>query len=189
MRATKAYIASAGTAAVMLAASLSVFALLSAFIAFGSWPGAASHSDVDQIVLQSVQGSHAGKVTVSRNAVADARRDAARRAARTLAVTPTAGGRIPVTVAPTSPAVRTPVRQLAAAPAPTSGGGSKPVRNVTQNVTDTTQQVTQQVQQQVQNVQQQVDQVVDQVIGGGSPDSGGGAVQTVTNTAGSVLGK
>ena len=39
MRATRAYIASAGTAAVMLGASLCMFVLVSAFVAFGSWPG------------------------------------------------------------------------------------------------------------------------------------------------------
>src|SRR3954468_19511590 len=104
MRATKAYIASAGTAAVMLAASLSVFALLSAFLAFGSWPGANSHSAVDQIVLRSVERPHSGKVTVSGNAVAAARRDAA----RSVAVAPTTGARVPLTTAPASPRTRAP---------------------------------------------------------------------------------
>jgi hypothetical protein len=195
MRATKAYIASAGTAAVMLAASLSAFALMSAYIAFGSWPGTQNHTNLDQVVLGAIERPHSSQLTVSKDAVAIARRDAARRAARTLAATaPGIRSRTPVvTVAPASPGARAPVRQLAAAPTGNTGrGGSKPAPDVTQNVTNTTQQVTNQVQNQVQQVQQQVDQVVQQVIDPGATNGAGGGsgsgspVQTVTN--GSVLG-
>ena len=54
MRATRAYIASAGTAAVMLGASICLLALVSTFVAFGRWPGAQSGRAVDQLVLRSV---------------------------------------------------------------------------------------------------------------------------------------
>src|SRR5438045_8438416 len=54
MRATRAYIASAGTAAVMLGASLCLLAVVVTFVAFGRWPGAQSGSAADQLVLRSV---------------------------------------------------------------------------------------------------------------------------------------
>ena len=39
MRATRAYIASAGTATLMLGSALAMLVLVITFVAFGSWPG------------------------------------------------------------------------------------------------------------------------------------------------------
>src|SRR3954470_10064656 len=54
MSATRAYIASAGTAVVLLGASFCMFVLVSAFVAFGSWPGTESHTNVDSVILSDV---------------------------------------------------------------------------------------------------------------------------------------
>src|SRR3954468_14985245 len=79
MRATRAYIASAGTAAVMLGASLAVLVLVSAFVAFGSWPGEASGSKVDEFLLNDVAGAKPKPVAVGSAAVKAARHTDARR--------------------------------------------------------------------------------------------------------------
>src|SRR3954451_19539427 len=79
MRATRAYIAGAGTAAVMLGASVAMLALMSAFVAFGSWPGAKSATKVNQLVLSEVSKPAAKKVDVGSQTVKTARRAAARR--------------------------------------------------------------------------------------------------------------
>ena len=66
----------------MLGASVSLLALVSTFVAFGSWPGTASGTAVDQIVLRSVTAAHkASPVTVASAAHQPAARNA-RRAAR-----------------------------------------------------------------------------------------------------------
>ena len=184
----------------MLAVSLGMFALVSAFVAFGSWPGSKSAGQVDQVVLADVAKPTAKPVRVRADAVALARRAAARRAsrfttARIHSIAPFAGGN-GVAQAP-----------AASGPAPTTGGGiggtavaqapstQQTTQRVTNNLSNTTQQVGSQVQQQVGNVQTQVNQVVDQVIGGPQPSGGGsvsstvgGTVTTVTTTAGSLLG-
>src|SRR4051794_17487130 len=82
MRATGAYIASAGTAAVMLGASLAVLALVSAFVAFGSWPGQGSGSKVDQLLLHDVVSAKPKAVAVRRDAAKVAPHSEARQAAR-----------------------------------------------------------------------------------------------------------
>ena len=179
MRATNAYIASAGTAAVMLGASLCVFALLSAFVTFGSWPGTGSHTAVDQIVLNSIERPHAAEVTVRSDAVAIARRQAA----RTLAATTPAGPAVTQVTKPSSPGTAVPPRQPATAPA--SGGGAggtlpNPVGTSAPDVATTTQQV----QTHVEDVQLLVNQVIDQIIGGPAPAGSGGVV----NGAGALLG-
>src|SRR5438132_8284839 len=90
LQATRTYIASAGTAVVMLGGAVALFAVLSAFIAFGSWPGAHSSTSVDQIVLRAAQRApHASTVTVRPDAVAVARSQA--RHVRTVARATTPG--------------------------------------------------------------------------------------------------
>src|SRR3954451_25231233 len=107
MRGTRAYIAGAGTATVMLVASLALFALVSTLVAFGSWPGIGAGPQVDQVLLNDVEKAkpkpvavRAGTVTVARGAearrdvVANARkqRTQTRAVARTRSDTPLAKG-------------------------------------------------------------------------------------------------
>lgn len=188
MRTTKAYIASAGTAGVMLAASLCILVLVSSFVAFGSWPGSGTGTDVNQVVLRSVQRHAAApKVTVHRNAVLLARRAEARRLA--LARVPVsaaphvAAG--PVTGTPNLPSTITVAQAPSSGSSPGSGGGTGgQVGDVQRRLRDTTTQV----QNDATQVQQQVDQVVGQVIGGPQADSptggSGGTVDTVTSILG-----
>src|SRR3954471_7234824 len=120
MRATRAYIASAGTAVVMLGASLAMFALVSGFVAFGSWPGAKSATEVDQVVLNSVATPKAKAVAVRSDAVAVARRAEVRREVA-----------LAHRQAPTPPAqAGTPVARTPATTAPTAGAA--PVSSGTQ---------------------------------------------------------
>lgn len=208
MRATRAYIASAGTASVMLAASLAMLALVSTYVAFGSWPGASSGRSVNQVVLDAVAKPAAPrKVAVHANAVAVARRAAARQQValarsgktghtRTHAGTRSAPGGAPAvaqappassgagTTSGTSKGSATPVASVPPAV-------QQPVKKVVKNVTNTTGKVGGQVQQTTSDVQNQVNDVVNQVIGGPqtpSNDPVGGAVQNVQDTPGSVLG-
>src|SRR3954466_949406 len=81
MRATRAYIASAGTAVVMLGASLVMFALVSGFVAFGSWPGAKEASRLDQVGLNEVVHAKGTELAVRPNAGMVPRRAEQRRAA------------------------------------------------------------------------------------------------------------
>ena len=63
----------------MLGASLALFALLSAYVTFGSWPGGKADAQVNQVVLSQVaKARHAQKVAVRANAVAVAHRAVAR---------------------------------------------------------------------------------------------------------------
>ena len=170
MRVTKAYVASAGTAVVMLGASVCVFALVSAFVAFGSWPGTTSHTRVDQLVLRAVERPQAAKVAVNRNAVAIARRAAQRAAARTLASLTPSGAAAPVAVlpGPSQPSSSGHASPATTAPSGGGSGGSPPQKQVS-DVTKTVDQTKQQVSSGVQNVQQQVDSVVNQVAGAPPP--------------------
>src|SRR5438270_7080736 len=79
MRATRAYIASAGTAAVMLGAAFAMFLIVSGFVAFGSWPGASSGTHVNAVVLRELAQAAPKKVAVRADAVAVAHRAAVRR--------------------------------------------------------------------------------------------------------------
>jgi hypothetical protein len=193
MRATRAYIASAGTAVLMLGASVCAFVLVSAFVAFGSWPGAGSYTDVDQIVLGSVQEPQVTKVTVRRDAVAVAKRRAER--AAELAA-PVVHGGVPVTRAPgiarpgtsDQPASAPSAQGNTGARAPSTPtgvqlpdipGATRQVSETTQQLTNATRQVTENLATQVNQVQQQVNEVVDQIVGG---DVVGG----VNNTVGTV---
>jgi hypothetical protein len=213
MRTTRAYIASAGTAAVMLGGALCMLVLVSAFVAFGSWPGERSGKQVDQVLLNEVVGTKPQQVAVGAEAIKVARRAETRRQIAQAgkqgkqrvgtggkpsgdAVAKTPAG----TVSPTGAG-----GPVAAAP---GGGGNGPVgavqeqtRNATQNLQDTTQDVTKDVTNNVQNqVDQtttQVNQVVDQVVGGVQQqtqpvtqqvqDTVGTTTQTVTNTITGVL--
>ncbi|MEA2482452.1 MAG: hypothetical protein QOC55_399 [Thermoleophilaceae bacterium] len=205
MSGTRAYIASAGTAAVMLGASLAMLALVSAFVAFGSWPGTQGASDVNQVVLNEVAKPTPKKVAVGTAAVRSARRAAAHRQvaqARMRSGAPAAtrhGAPLPAG----TPVARVPSSTPGSASAPAAGSPAAPIQqqaqSITRNVGSTTQQVGQQVQNTVTNVQTQVNQVVDQVIGGAQnapvagtvnqvTDTAGSTVKQVTDTAGSVLG-
>lgn len=178
----------------MLAGSLAMLAMVGTFVAFGSWPGATSGAHVDQVLLSAVTKPHAPEhVVVSAKARTVARVGHAVAGAQRSGANGSTTGRAPAT---------TPVAQVPAAggtgtatQSPTTAV-QQPVKTVSNTVQNTTQTVTNQVQQQVQNVQTQVNQVVGQVGGTvtnttTSPTStvGGGTVQQVQDTAGSILGK
>src|SRR3954468_3226513 len=198
MRATRAYIAGAGTAVVMLGASLAMLVLVSSFVAFGSWPGSDSGTDVNQVVLTDVVAKNQTKaVAVASDAVArakraDRREQVAVAKARTRArangrnTAPT-GGR---TAAGSVPA-GTPVAQAptgATTPqAPSTLNVTSAPQQTAQAIDNTTRQVTTQVQQGVQNTATQVGEVVDQVIGGAQTQTDNTVTQ-VQNAAGGLLG-
>jgi hypothetical protein len=191
MRATRAYIASAGTAVVMLGASVCLFALVSAFVAFGNWPGAESHSRLDQVLLRDVVRAKPAEVAVRSDAVVIARRAAQRAAAQRQAARVTPAG-TPVAIAPAVPGAPGGARTTPTQPASsTPAAAPKLAQPGNSDVGTTAGDVTQQVQQQVQDVQTQVNDVVGQVIGGPQADTNG-PVQDVTggakNAAGSLLG-
>jgi hypothetical protein len=205
MRTTRAYIASAGTAAVMLVAALCLFAIVSAFVTFGSWPGAQAHESVNQVLLRDVVAqAKPKKVAVRADAVVVAQRGAqraARRAARhsgggvarTPAGTPVA--KAPVTGA--GPSASGPARSTP------SSVGVAPVQqqasDVTKTVNNTTTKITTPVQTQVQAVQNQVNEVVGAItppavapavapVTNGATNVTTGVTTGVTNAAGTVLG-
>jgi hypothetical protein len=195
MQATRAYIASAGTAVVMLGASLCMFVVVSTFVAFGSWPGAQSHASVDQVLLRDVASPRPKTVAVRADAVAIARRAAAaaRDTTRRKAGTRVAPRTSPVAQVPgrtTSPATAT--APSAAAPAPAGAPKQAPVQqqadNVAGNVDTTTRNVVTQVTEQAQTVQTQVNEVVGQVVGSPPPPVTTNPVDSVKNAAGSLLG-
>jgi hypothetical protein len=204
MRATKAYIASAGTAAVMLGASICVLALVSGFIAFGSWPGEAAHARIDSLVLREVQDAKPALVAVSANAVVVAQRNAqgAARAGgpgaqgrrRAPGVGSPTGGTRPAGQAPGGNPLRSPAAAVTGAP---------PVSDVGKSVDTTSNQVTKTVQQHVQAVTKQVDAVIHGATGAPPPPvqapaapapppvqvpAAPAAPPVVTNTTSSLLG-
>lgn len=191
MRATRAYIASAGTAVVMLGASLAMLVVVSAFVAFGSWPGADSGRKLDQVVVRDVVKPETKKIAVRSDAVQIARRAAARRQLalerqRSQALARTPAG-TPVAQLPTG--TGTPGGATVPPTAVTGGGTpavappAPQVRDVTQNVEETTRNVTQGVQQGATEVQTQVNEIVDAVVGGTQQTATG-----VTDTASGLLG-
>jgi hypothetical protein len=207
MTGTRAYIASAGTAAVMLGASLAMLALVSAFVAFGSWPGTQGASHVDQVVLSEVAKPTPKKVAVGSAAVRHTQRAAARRQvaqARTRSGAPARTRRGAAPLPAGTPVAKVPPSTTGSPSAPAASSPAAPVQqqaqNITRDVGSTTQQAGQQVQNTVTNVQTQVNQVVDQVIGGPQnegpvggtvnqiTDTAGSTVKQVTDTAGSLLG-
>ncbi|MEA2424170.1 MAG: hypothetical protein QOH13_580, partial [Thermoleophilaceae bacterium] len=157
MRGTRAYIASAGTAVVMLGASVCLFALVSAFVAFGSWPGAQSQTSLDQVVLRDAARPKPKKVAVRADAVVVARRATRKAAARRQAAARApAAGTAPVAGSPSRPTSPgpTPAGQTQAASQPAAPVTQK-TPDVATNLDTTTKNVTTQVQQQVQTVQTQ----------------------------------
>lgn len=201
MRGTRAYIASAGTAAVMLGVSVGMFVLVSAFVAFGSWPGAKAATQLDSVVLADLSQPKAKKVAVRSDAVALARRAEARQARagerairRGATDTPSAGGTRGERTqgSADAPASGTPNAGSPVAAAPNTGNVGTTVQqqtqNVTQNVRKTTENVATQVGQTVQQGQQQVNEVVDQVVGG-TQQAVDNTTQTVQKVTGGLLGK
>jgi hypothetical protein len=211
MRTTRAYIASAGTASVMLGAALAMLTLVSAFVAFGSWPGEKSATQVDQVLLNDIVNAKTAKVAVGSAAVkanrrAETRRQiAVARAERKRTGTSDRGGN-PVAKAPAGGSAPT---TAAGTPVASAPGDASPVntvrqqtqdvtRNVTQNIQQTTENVGGQVQQQVDQTTTQVNEVVDQVVGGVQQQTGTTVQQvqdtvdtttgTVKDTAGGLLG-
>lgn len=169
----------------MLGASLATFVVVSAFVAFGSWPGANSGRELDQVVLREVAQPKAQRIAVRSDAVEIARRAQARReraaaeqhGGETVGRTPAGGPLTQVPVAGTLPA---------ATPTGPGGGGATTapqVENVTQNIQETARDVTEGVQRGVTDVQTQVNEVVDQVVGGTQQTATG-----VTETANGLLG-
>ena len=162
MKATRAYIASMGTAAVMLGASLTLFAFVGTLMSFGAWPGLDAHEKVDAVLVESVSARTAEPVRVDARprAAVDRVRDAARQAA----LTPASGPRLatPVTRAPAA-------APAPAAPAPSAGGGGtvaapqvvtepvqRPLERTTGELNRTVETVTQQTGEIVGQVEQQV---------------------------------
>jgi hypothetical protein len=203
VQATRAYIASAGTAVVMLGASLCMFVVVSAFVAFGSWPGAESHASVDRVLLRDVATPRPKTVAVRADAVVVARHAEQRRVARRRAVArttprpPSAKGPAGTTTPTNSPATGTAPSAASPAPAP-APGAQAPVQqhaaDVKQQVDTTTGDVTTQVRQQTQTVQTEVNQVLDQVTGvvnqvtSTPPPPVTTTVDGVKDAAGSLLG-
>jgi hypothetical protein len=187
-----------------------MFVFVSAFVAFGSWPGSESQTRVDQLVLRDLTGSKAQPKTVAvrADAVALAARAERKAAAgRKAAARTRTGAHTPGTAG--APAGTTPAgTQLAQAPgaAQTPAGAQpnatlpdptqplkQPAQNVATNINTTTENTT----QQVETVTEQVTEVVDQAIGGPQApvDPGAavnnvttGATDTVKDTTGSLLG-
>ena len=212
MRTTRAYIASAGTAGVMLAASLTVLVVVSAFVAFGSWPGEGSAKQVDQVLLNEVAKPKPQAVAVRADAVKVARTAGLRNAVRDRKQAGNSAGipgaKAPAgakpgttvtdngtgTVAPSAGSTGTKLPSVDS----TAGGVQQQAQNVTQNLTQTTKDVGTTVQQQADNVTTQVNQVVDQVVGGVQQTTDTTVQQvdttvqqvgtTVTNATGGLLG-
>jgi hypothetical protein len=178
----------------MLGASLCMFVVVSAFVAFGSWPGAQSHASVDQVLLRDVASPRPKTVAVRADAVAIARRAAAARGrTQRKAGTRAAPGGSPVAQVPgRTTTTTTAPAPSAAAPAPAAAPKQAPVQqqadNVAGNVDTTTRNVVTQVQQQAQTVQTQVNEVVGQVVGSPPPPVTTNPVDSVKNAAGSLLG-
>ena len=205
MRASRAYIASAGTAGVMLAAALSALLVVSAFIAFGSWPGTDSAKHVDELLLNDVSKPVAAKtVKVTPDAVQVARKAELHKAVAERKSTSRAGDRKTQSTIPgaKTPAGTTPATTNTGAATPT--GTQSPAGNTVAGVQQQTQDVTRQVSQNLQQttdtvgttVQQttdqvttQVNQVVDQVVGGvqQTTDTVGTTVQQTTGTVGTTV--
>jgi hypothetical protein len=185
-------------------AALCMLVLVSAFVAFGSWPGESSGRQVDQVLLNEVAGDAKPKaVSVRSDAIkvaqrAEARRQVAQakrqRESRT-------GGRTgdanQVAKGPAGSAAPTTAAGTPLAAVPKVGGDSpgntvkQQTQDLTQNVDSTTKTVTNQVQTQVDQTTTQVNQVVDQVVNSVPPpvSTTTQPVQdTVTTTTGAVKG-
>jgi hypothetical protein len=188
----------------MLGASVAMLALVSALVAFGSWPGSTSGKQVDEVILRQVTRPKAQQVAVGAAAIEANRRADERRRIAVVRAERKASGSTPARTqvadkrtgaeAPTTAAGTT----VAAAPGDSSPAATvrQQTKNVTQNVQQTTQDVGTQVGNTVDQTTKQVNQVVDQVVGGvqqqtapvtqpvqGTVDN---TTNTVTNTVGGV---
>src|SRR3954470_20508037 len=179
MRATGAYIASAGTAIVMLAASLATFALVSTLVAFGAWPGTSAGSRVDQVLVSDVGSAKPKPIPVRADAVGAAHRAQMKRQARAAnaRTQPTSGGTVkrsrnrtptasgPGRSAPTGAGTPATAGAPVAATPVTSPAGSvkQGAQQVTKNLDTTTQKLAGLVTQPVQNGTEQVGGVFNQV--------------------------
>jgi hypothetical protein len=198
MRATGAYIASAGTAVVMLAASLATLALVSTLVAFGAWPATGARSQVNEVLVSDLAKAKPKPIPVRADAVqvvgrAHAARHGAAgpghaRATSAGVVSRSRNGTPTADAAPRSAPAPASARTPAAAPPVSSPAGSvtQGAQQVAQNVDRTTQKLAGQVTQPVQNAADQVGGVVNQVttpVQQTTPPVG----QQVQDTAGSVL--
>src|SRR3954451_9333219 len=121
MRTTRAYIASAGTAGVMLAASVAALLVVSAFVAFGSWPGEKTAKQVDQVLLNDVANPKPTAVAVRADAISVARRVELHKAVQTRKVASRQGSGPARAVLP---GARTPGGSRPGATVPNTGGGT-----------------------------------------------------------------
>jgi hypothetical protein len=163
----------------MLGASVAALVLVSAFVAFGSWPGESSGKQVDQLLLREVARPKAAKaVAVRTDAVKTAKRVEVRQQVAQARRQRTSSRRAPdgnvIAKAPTNgsgptTAAGTPVAVVPGGTANPTAGVKQQAENVTQNVTKTldttTNQVTDNVGNTVDQTTTQVNQVVDQVVG------------------------
>lgn len=117
-----------GTAAVMLGASLSLFAFVGTLVSFGAWPGLGSHENVDSLLVESVTTKTTEPLRIDARPRQASAGERVRDAVRQLAQAPgTAGTRpaVPVTRVPAAPAPG-PTPTPAPAPAGDGGNGSTP---------------------------------------------------------------
>ena len=182
MVATKAYIASTGTAAVMLAASLCVLAMVSGLVAFGAWPANETPTSVDEMLVTTIERPKPQAIQVRRNAGLG-QHASARRGGGSPGTT--AGGRPGHSTAGNGQTVAS--APTASAPAtqggPQGGGGQTAAGNPVKAVTRTTQPLLDSAPQPVQDVANQVNQVIDQAGSSLPPPP-----STVDNTVSDVLG-
>jgi gas vesicle protein len=166
----------------MLAASLTVLVVVSAFVAFGSWPGEGSAKQVDQVILNEVAKPKPQAVAVRADAVKVARTAELNKAVRARTQdgnrSGTAGVRTPAgskpgttvtgngtgTVAPSAGNTGAQLPSVSNTAGSVQQQAQDVTRNVTQNLTQTTKDVGTTVQQQADQVTTQVNQVVDQVV-------------------------
>ncbi|HYZ29079.1 MAG TPA: hypothetical protein VE570_08505 [Thermoleophilaceae bacterium] len=186
MRATKAYIAGAGTAAVMLAASLTMLAVVSAFVAFGSWPGQNAGGRIDQVVLADVLKPKPKKIAVRADAVQAARRAEIRAKAT---ARPADGRRSGSRERPAlqrggggpSPSPNAPQPSGGSSPA---AGSNPPASAPAGDPVSTVRQQTQGVTENLQTTTRDVGTQVQDTVNGAT----GTVTDTVKDTAGSLLG-
>lgn len=184
MRATQAYIASAGTAAVMLAAALSLFAMVSGLVAFGAWPASETPTSVDEMLVTSIERPEKQAVRVRRDAPVQPR-STGRGTNGGSGNTRSAGGA--PTHATTGSGTTVATAPIAPTPATTQGGsqggGLTDTTNPASPVTRTTQPLLQNAPQPVQDVANQVNQVIDQAGSAVPPPQ-----KIVEDTVGGVVG-
>ena len=176
MRATRAYIASMGTAAVMLVASLVMFAFVGTLVSFGAWPGLGAHEDVDTLLVESVTTGTPEPLRIStRPRPAATTQAGAGEGVRRAAAPGLPAASVPLVTAPAGPV---PQGQAPAPAVPQPAGGgtlpgtpapSDPVERTTTELDNAVETVSEQLGEIVGEVGGQVDRTVDgagQVTGG-----------------------